>query len=76
MGDFLGTETVATKERSFLPFDEARQFVRGLKLTLSKEKNGWREYCGSGEKPSNIPSNPDTFYDETWSGWPDWLGKK
>ena len=27
-GDWLGTDTVATWKRDYLPFEEARQFVR------------------------------------------------
>jgi len=34
----------------------------------------WREYCKSGEKPDDVPSNPDEVYKESWKSWCDWLG--
>jgi hypothetical protein len=58
-GDFLGTGRVANSNTQFLPFDEARKFVRALGLQGDKE---WREYCKSGEKPNNIPSSPWNIY--------------
>ena len=33
-GDFLGTGTIATKFRNFLPFKKARTYVRSLKLKI------------------------------------------
>src|SRR5215213_2175241 len=42
--DWLGTGA----RYSWLPFEQAREYVRGLKLKNSKE---WREYCRSGQKP-------------------------
>jgi hypothetical protein len=35
----------------------------------------WRQYCKSGERPDDIPSNPNSAYkDVGWAGWNDWLG--
>jgi hypothetical protein len=35
----------------------------------------WLEYCGSGQKPENIPSRPDIVYrGRGWVSWCDWLG--
>jgi hypothetical protein len=54
------------------PFEEAREFVRGLGL---KSKMEWRAYAKSEEKPGDIPANPDnTYAEDGWSGWGDWLG--
>ena len=39
-----------------LPYDEAHAFVLKLKLSSSNE---WRDYCKSGNKPDNIPANPN-----------------
>ena len=56
----------------WMPFEEAREFVRGLGLNYQKD---WNIYCLSGEKPVNIPSNPDKAYKEKgWLSMPDWLG--
>ena len=53
-------------------FEDARAFVNGLGL---KSKPEWEEYCKSGKKPADIPSNPDkTYHNDGWAGWGDWLG--
>jgi hypothetical protein len=76
-GDWLGTFTVATYDKSYMPFQEAREFVRGLKLNGQSE---WKRYCTGmlGDrppKPDDIPSNPNRVYkDDGWSGLGDWLG--
>jgi hypothetical protein len=63
---------VATYLREYRPFKEARAFVRGLRLRSSNE---WRDYCRSGKRPHDIPSNPDKVYEnEGWVGFGDWLG--
>jgi hypothetical protein len=54
------------------PFEDARGFVRGLGF---KSREAWYEYCKSGNKPSNIPANPNAVYAKAgWSTWFDWLG--
>jgi hypothetical protein len=60
-GDWLGTDTIAARNRVFLSFKEAREFVRSLGLKNQKE---WKEYCKSGNKPDDIPSNPWETYKE------------
>lgn len=86
-GDWLGTGIKATHLRDYLPFTQAREFVR--KLELKSEKGGrirsnseltWRNYKAGnlaetkGLKPDNIPATPTKVYDKEWSNWPDWLG--
>jgi len=34
----------------------------------------WREYVKTGNKPADIPSNPDRVYGPEFRGWGDWLG--
>jgi hypothetical protein len=52
--------------------DEARDFVRSLGL---KSRAEWQAYRKSGEKPDDIPTNPNIKYaEEGWSGMGDWLG--
>jgi hypothetical protein len=71
-GDFLGSFTLAPKDRQYLSFEEARNFVRTLNLN-SKEK--WVNYCKSGSKPNNIPNDPYSYYkDDGWIDMGDWLG--
>jgi superfamily II DNA or RNA helicase len=62
--DWLGTV------KSWRSIAEAREFVHGLNLKTSSE---WYVYCKSGNRPANIPSNPQKIYAD-WAGWPDWLG--
>jgi len=73
-GDWLGTNTIASYNRAFLPFEEARAFI----LTLSlKTKTEWQKYKASGEKPINIPAAPSlTYKKKGWISWPNWLGTK
>lgn len=74
LGDWLGTGSIATKDRQFRQFEEARSFVRSLGLRSQRE---WFVYRRSGQCPGDIPSNPQTTYlDEGWISWPDWLGTK
>ncbi len=61
------------KGRDWRPFEEAREYVRGLGL---RSKSEWAEYCKSGQKPDDIPANPPktNTYTGKWLGWQDWLG--
>ncbi len=68
-GDWLGTGNVW--QREFLPFGQAREFVRALGL---KSYSDWRIYCESGKKPEDIPARPEQIYESDWVGWGDWLG--
>jgi superfamily II DNA or RNA helicase len=76
-GDWLGTGTIATHLRVYLPFKEARAFVHGLGLKSGTE---WKEFCKGrlpekGRLPHNIPAKPDQVYrDKGWEGMGDWLG--
>ena len=59
MGDFLGTGTIATINREYLSFKEAREFARTLGLKGWKE---WRDYSKSENKPDDMPSYPSQVY--------------
>jgi hypothetical protein len=72
MPDWLGYETTRAPRGQMLPFAVARAIVRKLKLKCREEWNAWRK---SGQRPSNIPSNPSqTYRDDGWISMPDWLG--
>ena len=60
--DWLGSG----KERvSWKSFTEGRAYVRGLEL---KGQLGWREWSKSGQRPSDIPTNPEkTYRDNGWT---------
>ncbi len=70
-GDWLGTGLIATRDRVYLPFEEARNYVRALSLKSLRE---WDDYCTSGQKPISIPSHASRYYAREWKGWGDWLG--
>ena len=72
-GDFLGTgNTRYGNGESFKPFDEARAFARGLKLSNVRAWWAWRK---TKHRPSDIPSNPHQTYKEAgWTNYGDFLG--
>jgi predicted helicase len=76
-GYWLGTGRIADNRRVWLPFKQAREFVRRLKL---KGQSDWAKYRtsrlkGFPKKPANIPSNPNTTYKgKGWVSWGDWFG--
>ena len=54
------------------PFDEARDYVKSLGIKSSKE---WQDWSKSGQRPPDIPSDPDQVYkEEGWQSWGDFLG--
>ena len=76
LGDFA--EAISTRvwesvgRANWRKFEELAHFVRGLGLKSADE---WRDYCKSGKKPADIPTNPNQIYAEAgWAGWGDWLG--
>jgi len=57
---------------TWLPFEEAREYVqaRGLKSEME-----WRAWSRGPLRPSGIPSNPNIAYAKAgWRGYRDWLG--
>jgi superfamily II DNA or RNA helicase len=70
-GDWLNTHTVATHDRKYVEFSEAKEYVSKLGIKSSKL---WRKYCQSGKKPKSIPAGPSRVYKKQWRGWGDWLG--
>jgi predicted helicase len=59
---------------SWMPFDEAREFVRNLYLKSMYE---WKLYCQNQNRPFDIPSNPwRTYKLDGYNGINDWLGVK
>ncbi len=71
-GDWLGTGAVANFNRTYLPFSEAREIARSLKIENQKE---WRLLSKFGKLPEGIPTNPHrTYRDSGWAGYGDWFG--
>jgi exonuclease I len=75
--EWLGTDFVHHTKKSLLSFEEARKFVRTLRLSSRED---WQAYCkgkvpGKPPKPDNVPANPSNSYkDKGWNGWGEWLG--
>jgi hypothetical protein len=68
--DWLGTSS--RHWGAWWPFKKARAYVRSLGLNSNAE---WRDYCKSGKKPADIPTNPMGIYAKTgWISWGDWFG--
>lgn len=63
------------QETEYLPFNEARKFVRSLGLKNNKE---WQRYYQGKNidniKPTSIPWNPQIIYKDQWKGIKDWIG--
>jgi len=58
-------------KKKFRSFEDARKFVHTLKF---KGQKNWVEYCRTGNRPDDIPSNPNQVYMKQFSGYGDWLG--
>ena len=76
ISDWLGNGKVNGK-RNYRPFEEAREFIRSLKLKSQKEWNQYSkgDFKNHKPRPEDIPSSPSTIYkDKGWQGLRDWLG--
>jgi len=77
MGDWLGTGTIAPRLREYLPYEDAWEFAKSLKLQSADQ---WRDFSKGeiqklGKLPANIPANPNqTYAHKGWTTWGDWLG--
>ena len=78
-GGWLGTHTIATKDRKYRSYNDAIKFVHPLKL---KNHIEWLAYCGGKREdlpalPDDIPVNPYEYYGKEFrerGGWGGWLG--
>jgi hypothetical protein len=72
--DWLG---LAETNAEYLPFEEARAFIRSLNL---ENRDEWiRYYQGKlkdKSKPKNIPWNPQTVYEKEFISFDDWIGSQ
>jgi hypothetical protein len=74
LGDWLGTGYLRPRDRTFLPFIEARNFVHSLRLKSYIE---WIAFTKSPAFPDNIPAYPRHYYmGKGWKGFLDWLGTR
>ena len=73
LGDWLGTGSIAPQNKKFKSFEEAKFFIRKLKL---KSFSNWIEYKKSSLFDSSLPKAPHHVYKDQWKGWADFLGKE
>ena len=58
----------------FLPFAQAKLFIRRFKL---KNKKAWYEWVRANKRPVFIPPDPSEYYKKSgWKDWDDWLDVK
>jgi hypothetical protein len=70
-GEFLGTGRIQDNLKTYLPFNEAREWARNLNFKMAKE---WR-YMKLSKLPEGITKKPDrTYKNKGWVDWYDWLG--
>lgn len=73
-GDFLGTGYIASQNREYMPYIQARDFIRSLALKNNKD---WRKWSKSDARPLNMPTSPDKAYAKSgWASWGDFLGTR
>ena len=71
-GDWLGTGTIAKRDKRWRRFEDAREFARRLKL---RSREDWWRLCRGGARPKDIPFSPDVVYGGFgWVSWSDFLG--
>jgi hypothetical protein len=71
-GQFLGTNSVATFQRTYRSFAASRAYARKLGL---RDRRAWSMWCVSGNRPADIPGRPDrTYAGKGWVSWGDFLG--
>lgn len=73
---WIGLTDSERKYGEYLPFEEARTFVRSLGLKGQRE---WIDYFAGRlsdlpPKPNNIPTDPARIYANEWKGVGDWVG--
>ena len=70
-GNFLGTNRIQDNLKTYLPFEQAREWARELELKMRVE---WRR-LDLDKLPDDIPKKPEkTYKDKGWIDYYDWLG--
>jgi superfamily II DNA or RNA helicase len=80
INDFIGTPKRRGTDHIWRPFEEARRYVRSLKLSSYTEYRQWSKGKLKNKPvfPNDIPAHPYGIYgeEEAWRGMPDFLGSK
>jgi hypothetical protein len=67
LGDWLGTGTLAPKDKKYLPYEKAKEFARSSGIKSSKQ---WFLASKSGDLPAGLPGDPSKIYKQ--KGWTTW----
>lgn len=70
-GDFLGTGYIASQNRRYRSFGEARKWARAQGL---KSYTEWLRLAAEKRLPEDIPTNVKQVYQSEWQGVADFLG--
>lgn len=70
-GDWVGSERLSTRNRTYKSFIDAKLVLSKLGLKNRNEFNLW---IRSKNRLGDIPSDPRGVYKSEWKGWGDWLG--
>lgn len=72
-GNFLGTDSLAPRNRVYLSYEETKSLAQSLGL---KNQTEYREWAKSINRRNDIPGDPQKIYKQkgTWLGWGDFLG--
>jgi len=70
-GDFLGTGYIASQNRQYRSFEEARQWARAQGFKSNTE---WLKLAAEKRLPEDIPTNVQQVYQSEWKGIADFLG--
>jgi len=72
LGEFLGTNRLATFNRTYRTFNQARDWALAKQL---KSRTEWvRLAKQDGWLPADIPANVHNVYQQEWISWGDFLG--
>jgi hypothetical protein len=71
LGNFLGTGVIATQNRIFRPFKEAKKYIRSLKF---KNATAFLKFTKSKNFPKDLPAAPYNIYKKDWKNFGDFLG--
>ena len=74
-GDWLGTNTIRTRDIQFSTYNDAIQKIHLLKLSSRAEYTLWWRETGKNLEPK-LPAKPyNTYKNKGWISWKDFLGE-
>jgi len=65
--DFLWSAKHRKARKKFMPYNEAKELIKSLKITSEED---FRNYIANGDSPSNLPCYPSFTYSR--KGWENW----